>query len=227
MLAEGYQGGATLTENPQRFPIQLGVEMSGGYRSDYVWRGWEMSPHVWETQLATSLSLSNNWVLGVEFDSMSSFAHSDFSQITLASECLYYLSSELTAGPTVAGQWYDDCLFNNAAELGGIIRWVPSKSWSSQASFLYDSGQQGWYEQISITWQPLISERIAVPTTLSFGACNDYLGTNGPHELMLRTGLLIRVSPSFKIQPFIAYSLGIRDQNTRCLYGGCRVIFQF
>lgn len=198
-----------------------------GYKTNAVWRGRQIAEQVGEMQIASSFAMNNDWALSGEFDYNRGFAAKEATHTTLYSELQYYLGEEMTLGPLVAGQWYRDCDFRNGIDTGLVWRWSPTRDWETQAHALYDSGQKGWYGQASVTWQPLISESTAWQTTAALGGGRDYMGTNGANEIMVRTGFLIRLGASFRLQPFIAYSHGLGNENIRRFYGGCWFVWQF
>ena len=222
-----YQGTPAVSDELRRAPIQLGIQLMSGYRTNAIWRGVPIAEQVGEFQIASSVAVSNNWALAGEFDYARGFVGQKGSHSTLYSELQYYLGEEMTLGPLVAGQWYRNCDFKNGLDTGIVWRWTPTRDWESQAQALYDSGQKGWYGQLAITWQPLISESTAWQTTVALGGAKDYLGTNGTNDATLRTGCLIRLGASLRLQPFIAYSWGFGNKNTRCFYGGLWFVWQF
>lgn len=225
--SSGYQGTPALSEEMRRSPIHLGVQLMTGVRTDSIWRGREIAHQVLESQIASSFALNNDWALSGEFDYNHGFSSRETSHATLYSELQYYLGEEMTVGPLAAGQWFNNCVFRNGMDLGGVWRWNPTRDWETQVQCLYDTGQEGWYSQIAVTWQPLISESTAWQSTIALGGVKDYFGTSGANEVMLRTGFLIRMGAYFRLQPFIAYSWGVGNENTRRLYGGCWFIWQF
>lgn len=214
------EGPAPLSDVMRRSPIQLGVQFMTGYRTNYVYRGIELGEQVFEAQAASSLALSNDWSLAGEADFVRAYANDAFSQFTLYGELQYYITDESTIGPSMAAQFYSDTIFRNACEPGLVWRWNPVADWSLSASGIYDTGQKGFYGNVSVTWQPLITESMAWVNTLTVGGAADYLGADGPTDLNLRTGLLIRMGPSFRLHPFIGVTFGVGDRDERSLNAG-------
>ncbi len=132
----------------------------------------------------------------------------NFKQTSLHGELQYYLADECTAGLFLNGQWYDSCPLKSGSEPGLALRWNPSRDWSFRGSLLYDSGQDGLYSEWAATWQPLLSESVAMVNTVSLGFSQDYLGRTGLKEVMVRTGFLWGASTGLRVEPFIGLYCG-------------------
>lgn len=214
------EGPVPLSDVTRRAPIQLGVQFMTGYRTNYVFRGVEAGEQAVEGQIASSIAVSNDMALAGEVNYVRAFKDGHFSQTTLYGELQYYIGKEATLGPSMGAQFYGDSVFRNGIEPGIVWRWNPELDWSFSASGLYDTGQKGFYGNVAVTWQPLITETTAWETSVVLGSAARYLDSDGPSDLMLRTGWLIRIGPSFRLHPFIAVTFGIGDRDERVLTGG-------
>lgn len=226
LLATGSQllcareGPVPLSDVTRRSPIQLGAQLMTGYRSNYIFRGEELGRSVIEGQIASAIALSNDWALAGEADFLRGFEQGHFSQTTLYGELQYYVGDECTIGPSFAYQGYSDSYFKSGVEPGLAWRWNPVPDWSFSAAGVYDTGQEGFYGNAAISWQPLITDNIAWQTTAVFGASSDYMGSSGPSDLLLRTGWLIRMGASFRLQPFVGVNFSFGNRNEKKLIGG-------
>lgn len=218
--AAGYDGPPPLTENDGRAPIRMGAELMTGYRSDYVYRGERFGANALEGQISGGLSLSDNWALSGEMFAIRNWQGSKFRQDSLHGELQHYLTDECTLGLFVNGQWYDFSPMRNGVEPGLSLRWNPKPAWSFGGSLLYDTGQKGMYSEWSVTWQPLLTETLALSNTVSVGFAQDYLGRSGLKELVFRSGLLWSVSSNFRLEPFAGLYCGYgRDEFQKVVVG--------
>lgn len=215
------EGPVPLSDELRRAPIMLGVQFMTGYRSNYVHRGVEVGEEVAEGQVASSIALSNDWALAGEFDFLHAFQGKDFSQTTFYGELQYYLGDELTVGPSIGSQFYGGkTVFRNAWEPGFALRWNPVPDWSFWATGLYDTGQKGEYGTVAVSWQPLIAKSVAWENTVAVGISSDYVGASGISDVMVRTGLNIRLGKNFRLQPFVGVTFGVGDRDGHKVTGG-------
>lgn len=220
LAAQGYEGPPPLTEMDGRSPIRMGGELLGGYRSHYVYRVEKLGNNSVEGQLSGGFSLSNSWAVSGELFSVRNWQGRNFKQTSLHGELQYYLADECTAGLFLNGQWYDSCPLKSGSEPGLALRWNPSRDWSFRGSLLYDSGQDGLYSEWAATWQPLLSESVAMVNTVSLGFSQDYLGRTGLKEVMVRTGFLWGASTGLRVEPFIGLYCGYgRDDFKKVVLG--------
>lgn len=198
----------------------MGGELLGGYRSDYIHRGEKLGANSVEGQISSGVALSDLWTLSGELFAVRNWQGRNFSQTSLHGEAGYYLADECMAGLFVNGQWYDSCPLKSGVESGLSLTWNPRPAWSFQGSLLYDSGQEGFYSEWDVTWQPLLSESVAMVNTVSLGFAHDYLGKNGLKELMVRTGFRWAVTSSLRVEPFLGWYCGYgRDDFKKAVLG--------
>lgn len=219
-LLAAREGPVPLSGELRRSPIQLGVQFMTGYRSNYVFRGVELGEQAIEGQIASSIALSNDWALAGEVDFVHCFAAGNVSQTTLYSELQYYLADECTLGPSLGAQFYGGRTeFQSGCEPGFALRWNPVPEWSLAATGVYDGGQKGFYGNGAVTWQPLLTKSIAWENTVGVGISSDYLGASGFSDILLRSGLNIRLGPSLRLQPYtaITFRVGDRSGQTVCV----------
>jgi hypothetical protein len=226
-LAEAYQGSPALSQDTRRSPIQLGLGLTGGYRSDYVYRGWKLGESVVEGQLAGSYALSNDFALCGEVNVFEGMAGSHLSHVNVSGELMYYVGQESTLGVSLAGNYFDNAVFESGGEIGGHWRWTPTPDWEIHVMGCYDHGQEGAYGEAAVTWQPLISESTAWQNTVQVGGGLDYLHTNGLSNVLLRTGPLIRLGGALRLQPYVAWSIPLQHELDHQLVVGCWLTWCF
>lgn len=214
------EGPSPISDELRRSPIQIGVQYMAGYRSNYVYRGIKMGEQVMEGQVASSISISNDWALAGEVDFVRGFFSKDFAHTTLYGELQYYIGQEAVIGPSFAGQFHTHADFKSGCEPGIVWRWSPINDFEMGASGVYDSGQKGFYGNVSATWQPLITQKIAWVNTAILGSSADYMDASGPSDATLRTSWLIRLGASFRLEPFISVTFGMGDRKKNFLAGG-------
>lgn len=205
----GYQGVPSLLESSRRSPVFLGGSLMQGARSNYVYRGRKLGDQVWESQVAFSGALSNDWAVSTEVDFLRGFAGIEFNQTIAYGELMYYVGNECTVGVSVARNWFDNTMLKSGSEHGLHLHWSPTPDWYIHSCVVYDYGQEGFYGQASASWQPLILESTAWVSTVSLGASSSYHGVSGLQDFMVRTGPLFRMGAAFRLQPFVAYYQGL------------------
>lgn len=198
----------------------LGVEVLGGYRSEYVQRGFRLARDVIEAQIQAEIALSNEWVLNLGGWYAGATGDGDFSE-TAAFVDFAYDTEAWTAGVRTTFRAQENSLFEDGIEIQPTFIWHIGEDWDFALSAAYDTGGDGWYGAAEIEWSRPTGESSFVSVLAGTGFAGGWYGNSGPHDLHARLSWTYAFNEHVAVSPFAGASvpLGSGDADGG-LFGG-------
>ena len=208
--------------------IPLGIEAVTGYRSNYIYRGFELAESTLDFQIEAEIALNDDTFLNIggwyatetgdgDFDEAAFFTHLRFEtsdKLTLGLSATYRSFSHSTPPLTVE--------FEDGVDVGAFATWHFCRDFNTTAGAYYDTGAEAWYGHLETKWSKVLSENafFSLKTGVSF--VDDYYGRDGSNDAYGRLSLTYHISDAVSITPFVGGSvlLDSDDPGDDQAYGG-------
>jgi hypothetical protein len=208
--------------------IQLGIEAVTGYRSGYVYRGFELAESTLDFQVEAEIALNDHTFLNVggwyatetgngDFDEAAFFTHLRFeksAKLTLGLSATYHTFSHSTPPLSVT--------FEDGVDIGTFATWHFCKDFGATLGAYYDTGAEAWYGHLETLWTKPISEKSFISLKTGVSYVNDYYGRDGMNDAYSRLSLTYHISDTVSVSPFVGGSvlLDSADDGTDQAFGG-------
>jgi len=199
--------------------IPLGIEALTGYRSEYVYRGFDLANSLIELQLQAEIALAQQWLLNLGGWYGSETGSGDFEEIAAFVD-LGYDAGEWNAGLEATWRSYNDLIFRDGLDVGPYVNWLPHEDWRLGAMASYDTGPEGWYGALEAEWSKPLGESSFVSVLGGASAVSDYYGRDGANDLYARLSWTYLVNRHVAFTPFLGTSLPLDSAADARLFGG-------
>ncbi|MBT8037380.1 MAG: hypothetical protein KJO21_07535 [Verrucomicrobiae bacterium] len=208
--------------------IALGIEAVTGYRSGYVYRGFELAESTLDFQIEAEIALNNHTFLNVGAWYATETGNGDFDEASLFTHLRFEKSDSLTIGLSASYHSFShstpplSVMFNDGADVGAFGSWHFSKDFSATLGAYYDTGAEAWYGHLETHWTKPLSEKSFVSLKTGVSYVNDYYGRDGINDAYSRLSLTYHISDTVSITPFVGGSvlLDQADAGNDQAYGG-------
>ena len=200
--------------------LPIGIEVVTGYRTDYVYRGFQLAGSLIDVQAQAEIALSNEWLLDVGGYYGTATGDGDFSEAAAFFDFRYETEKwSATFGTT----WHDyqDSFFESGFDLAPSFTWHLTKDWDIGTGIAYDTGDGGWYGNLEATWSKPTGENSFFSTEAGTSWTEDYYGSSGWHDIYGRLGWTYAFNRSVSVTPFVGTSIPMNSspEHNR-LFGG-------
>ncbi len=208
--------------------IQLGVEAVTGFRTGYVYRGFELAESTLDFQVEAEIALTNQVFLNVgawyatetgqgNFDESAFFTHLRFEKdkhLTLGLSATYRSFSHRSTPLSVA--------FEDGVDLGAFATWNFCRDFSATLGAYYDTGANAWYGKLETRWTKPISDKAFFSLETGISVVEEYYGRSGLNDAYTRLSLTYNISDTVSITPFVGGStlLDSNDLGDDQTFGG-------
>lgn len=186
--------------------IPLGIEAATGFRSSYVYRGFELAETSLEFQLAGEFTLSNETAIGFGLSHLAESSNS-FAETSGYFELLHDFNDRWLIGAGLTFRDRRSSLLDGGVDAGIFARYRVNDDWSVRSDLNYDFGNEGLYFATEISWSQPLSEDAYIEWQTGVSLVQDYLGENGFNDLFSRFTLNYQISDQIAISPFVGTSL--------------------
>lgn len=208
--------------------IKLGIEAVTGYRSGYVYRGFELAEGTLDFQVEAEVALNDYTFLNIgawyatetgngDFDETAFFTHLRFQKndkITLGLSATYRAFSHSTPPLSI--------MFEDGVDVGAFATYHFCRDFSATLGAYYDTGAEAWYGHAETHWSKAVSEKAFFSLKIGVSYVNDYYGRDGLNDAYSRVSFTYHISDTVSVSPFIGGSILLdnNDAGSDQAYGG-------
>lgn len=202
--------------------IQWGVEAVTGYRSNYVYRGFELSESTLDFQLEAEFALTNNLALNVGGWYATETGSGDFDEAAGFLKLHHQTTEHLTLGAGATYRDFNNSLFEEGVDVGAYATWHFCRGFGISLGGNYDTGAEGWYGNLETNWTKPLNEKAFFSLQTGVSAVDDYYGRDGFNDVYGRASLTYNISDTVSVTPFVGGSalLDSNDIGDDTAFGG-------
>lgn len=190
--------------------VPLGFEGVTGYRSNYVYRGFQLADHTLDFQLEAEVTVAENlylnlggWI-GTEFSNTFS-EHSGFLELR------YDLTEQITVGTSATFHDFDNSMFVDGFDLGVFGSYYLTDDWDVTAGAYFDEGSSAWYSELETGWSYRISDDAYFGLIGGVSLVEELYGSSGLHDFFGRVSLTYNINSVVSFTPFAGWSVEFDD----------------
>lgn len=205
--------------------IKLGFEALTSWRSEYIYRGFQLADNTMEFQLAGQVALSNTDSIDVGLFHGTATSSGDFSETGAYIDFSRNIG-DLTYIAKLAVRDYSNTdrgpasNFKSGADIGGAILWTINDQVDLTTHLSYDTGAEGLYLESKASYYLNISDDSYVIFQGGLSAVADYYDRDGINNAFTKIEYTYNISDAVSVSPFVSASLGIVDEAESHLFGG-------
>ena len=200
--------------------VPLGIEAVTGIRSNYIFRGIELSQTSLDFQVQAELVLNDktSFHFGVSHLAESS---ADFSETSPYLELSRYLRDDFLIGASFTYRDRNEGLLSSGFDFGLFSNYAINDDWLWRNEINFDFGEDAFYINTEIEWSHVINKDsfISIRTGLSYA--NGYLDRTGLNDFHTRLTYTYNISDVVSVTPFIGSTTTIASNNqNNTVFGG-------
>jgi len=192
--------------------LQWGVEGVTGYRSNYIYRGFELSESTLDFQLEAEFSLSNTLSLNVGGWYATETGAGDFDEAAGFMHLRHQTTEHLTLGLSATYRNFNNSIFESGVDVGAFGTWHFCRDFGITLGGSYDTGAEGWYGHLESNWTKPLSDKAFFSLKTGVSAVDSYYGRDGFNDVYGRISLTYNISDTVSITPFFGGS-ALLDSN--------------
>lgn len=202
--------------------IQWGFEAVTGYRSNYIYRGFELSEGTLDFQLEAELGLSDHLALNLGGWYATETGSGEFDESAGFLKLNYRATDQLTLGTSATYRDFNQSLFESGVDLGAYASWDFCRGFGISLGAYYDTGADGWYGNLESYWTKPLSDKAYFALKTGVSTVEDYYERNGANDVYARASLTYHISDTVSITPFVGGSalLDSDDEGDDNAFGG-------
>lgn len=203
-----------------REEIDWGVEAVTGYRSAYVYRGFELSESTMDFQVEAELALNNDTFLSIGSWYATESGDGDYDESAVFAHLTWQQNDQLTLGLSATYREFNNpasplsVIFEDGVDLGGFATWNFNDDFSATAGAYYDFGAEAWYGNAETRWSKALSSKTFLSLNTGVSYVDDYYGRDGLNDAYGRLSLTHHLSDTVSITPFIGGSVLLDDEDS-------------
>ncbi len=186
--------------------IQWGVEAVTGYRSNYVYRGFELSESTIDFQLEAEFALSNNLSLNAGGWYATETGSGDFDEAAGFMHLRHQTTEHLTLGLSATYRDFNHLFFESGVDIGAFGTWHFCRDFGITLGGSYDTGAEGWYGHLETNWTKPLSDKAFFSLKTGVSAVDNYYGRDGFNDVYGRIALTYNISETVSLTPFVGGS---------------------
>ncbi len=203
----------------QEDDIPLGIEAVAGFRSDYVYRGFDLAQTTMDFQVETELVISDALSLGAG-GWVATQLDDGFNERTGFIDLYANVLDGVTIGASGVYRAYDHDILKSGFDLTASLIWHPASDWSIAAEVSRDFPSAGWYGELSGQWSRRLSDDAYLGMAMGISATDDYYGHSGLNDFNGRISLTYNINSMVSVTPFAGWSHELTTRDGDELYGG-------
>jgi len=213
---------------PQKASAELkyGIEALTTWRSEYVYRGFELAENSMEFQIAGQVALSNTDTIDIGLFYGSATSDGDFSEAAAFIDFSRNIG-DLTYAATLTLRDYTNSTFKSGADIGGSVSWAVNENIDLKGSVSYDTGAEGFYFEGKAGYYRQVTDDSYLTLDAGLGAVADYYSRNGIHHAFVKLAYTYNINDAVSVSPYLQMNLGIHDQAENHLVAGAYFAVSF
>lgn len=199
--------------------IQLGIEAVTGYRSGYVYRGFELAESTLDFQVEAEIALNDATFLNVGAWYATETGDGDFDEAAVFTHLRFEKTEKLTIGLSAAYRTFShstpplSVMFEDGVDLGIFTTYNFCRDFSATAGAYYDFGAEAWYGHVETRWSKAVSEKAYVSLKTGVSYVDDYYGRDGMNDAYGRLSFTYHISETVSVTPFVGGSVLLDDND--------------
>ncbi|HCC21679.1 MAG TPA: hypothetical protein DEP88_10585 [Verrucomicrobiales bacterium] len=191
---------------------QLGIEAVTSYRSDYVYRGFELAENTLDFQIEGQIAINDYTLLNLGAWYAQESGSSGYDEAAFFTQLRYEKNDQLTLGLSATYRSFSNAkpplsvAFNDGVDLGVFATWHFSHDLNSTVGAYYDTGADGWYSNLEVEWSRILSDNAFMTVMSGVSHVSDYYGRSGLNDIYGRISLTYHISDSVSITPYLGGS---------------------
>jgi len=200
--------------------IQYGIEAVTGYRSGYIYRGFELAESTLDFQIEAEIAINDHTFLSIGSWYATETGDGDFDEVAAFTHLRFEKTDQLTIGLSATYRNYGNSsspiatLFEDGVDLGAFATWQLNKDLNATAGFYYDTGAEAWYGHAETNWSKPLSDKSFFSLKTGISYVDDYYGRDGMNDAYGRLSLTYHISDTVSITPFLGGSVLLDNNDT-------------
>lgn len=209
--------------------IQWGLEAVTGYRSHYIYRGFELSESTLDFQLEAEFSLANNLSLNVGGWYATETGSGDFDETAGFMHLRHQTTKHLTLGLSGTYRNFNESIFREGVDVGAFGTWHFCRDFGITLGGSYDTGADGWYGHVETSWTKPLTDKAFFSLKTGVSAVSAYYDRDGFNDVYGRVSLTYHISETVSLTPFVGGSalLDSNDIGDDTAFGGIWFVVRF
>lgn len=209
--------------------IQWGFEAVTGYRSSYVYRGFELAQSTIDFQLEGEVTINDKLSMNFGAWYATETGNGDFDESASFLHLRHQTTEHLTLGLSGTYRNFNQSIFREGVDVGAFATWHFCRDFGITLGGNYDTGARGWYGNLETNWSKPLSDKTFFSLKTGVSAVNDYYTIDGFNDVYGRLSLTYNISDSVSLTPFVggAAMLDSDDIRDNHAFGGIWFIVRF
>lgn len=201
--------------------IPFGIEALTAYRSEYVYRGFELANDTIDFQVSSRISLNDTLSINAATWFGTAADDENFNEFGLFVDLRKDIG-DMTYAIGTTYRDYDDTFFNDGFDIAAGATWHINKCTDLGASLSYDTGADGWYGEIFSSYYYRINDSSFLSLRGGVSAVDGYYGREGFNDVFAKLSYTYDITPNVSVTPYIASSilLDSDDLGSDSFFGG-------
>ena len=188
--------------------IPFGIEAVTGYRSEYVYRGFQLADSMLDFQLEAEIALNNQWILGVGGWYGTETGSGNFEEASGFVD-LRYEAERWALALNTSYHAFTHPVFQDGVDVGIEFTWFPVDDFHVSLGGYYDDGPGAWYGKLEGGWSQPTGDDSFIALLAGASWLDDYYGRNGWNDAYARLSWTYAVSDRVSLTPFVGTSLSL------------------
>lgn len=203
-----------------RAEIDWGAEALTGYRSTYVYRGFEISESTMEFQAEAEVALNNDVFLSIGSWYATESGEGDYDESAVFAHLRWQHHDQLTLGLSATYREFNtpasplSVIFEDGVDLGTFATWKFNDDFNATAGAYHDFGAEAWYGYAETRWSKALSSKTFISLNTGVSYVDDYYGRDGLNDAYGRLSLTHHLCKTVSISPFIGGSVLLDDEDS-------------
>ena len=211
---------------PTKAELKYGVEALTTWRSEYVYRGFELADNSMEFQLAGQVALSNTDTLDVGFYYGTASSDGDFSEAGAFIDFSRNIG-DLTYSSRLLLRDYTNSYFKSGVDIGATVSWAMNDRVDLSSTLSYDTGAEGFYLEGVFSYYKELNEDAYFTVDTGLSAVANYYSRDGLNHGFAKMEFTYNINDAVSVSPYIKASLGIDDLAENHLMAGAYFAVSF
>lgn len=206
--------------------LKYGIEGLTTYRSEYIYRGFQLADASMEFQLAGQVALNNTDTIDIGFFYGTATGDGDFTEAAAFIDFSRNIG-DLTYTATLTLRDYSNTTFESGVDIGGKVNWILNDNIDLTGTIAYDTGAEGFYFEGKFGYYRQMNDDSYITFDTGIGAVADYYNRNGIHQAFAKFAYTYNINDSVSLSPYLEMNLGIHDQAENHMVAGAYFAVSF
>lgn len=198
---------------------QYGIEAVTSWRSEYVYRGFDITANSMEFQLAGEIALTDNSSLDVGLFYGTASGKGDFSEIAGFLDYNREVGKYTFAIKLVLHD-YSNSILKTGVDLEAGVNYQLNEAFDVSSYLSYNSGAEGVYYETKLSYFEQVNDDSYLVFDAGFSIVGDYYQRSGLNHVFSKLTYTYNINDSVSLSPYISGNIGIHEDAKNHLFGG-------